>query len=71
MHVKISTDVDNFVGDAISTRYDLFDVASAARQVFGVDAALAVAFSALDARLDGRDCDFRFWASVFHELSDK
>lgn len=69
MQIRVSTNVDNGLGDAISTHYDAFDMASAACKLFGANAALAVAFSALDARLDGRDSDFRFWTSVFHTLT--
>lgn len=69
MQFRTSTNVANCLGDAISTHHDAFDMASAACKLFGADAALAVAFSALDARLDGRDSDFRFWTSVFHTLT--
>jgi hypothetical protein len=58
-------------GDTMSAQYDVLDVAAIARKVFGADATLAVAFSAVDARLDGRDGDFRFWTSVFRTLSDE
>lgn len=69
MRFRTSPNLANCLGDAISTRYDAFDMASAACEIFGADAALAVAFSAVDARLDGRDSDFQFWTSVFHTLT--
>lgn len=69
MQFRTSANDANGLGNAISTHHDAFDVACAACKIFGADAALAVAFSALDARLDGRDSDFRFWTSVFHTLT--
>ncbi|MUZ76266.1 hypothetical protein GOZ90_26985 [Agrobacterium vitis] len=57
-------------GDDILTSCYEADATAVARKIFGPDAALAVAYSAIDARLDGRDGDFRFWAGVFRSLTD-
>ena len=39
------------------------------RGLFGEQAATAVAFCALDARLDGDAEEFRFWTAVFKKLT--
>ncbi len=57
-------------GGDILTSCDVADATAIARMIFGTDAALAVAFSAIDARLDGRNRDFLFWARVFRSLTD-
>ncbi|NTF10788.1 hypothetical protein G6L37_32965 [Agrobacterium rubi] len=69
MDMKRNEEFAPLIGGGIPPRVDACDVATAARKIFGADAALAVAFSAIDARLDGRDSDFRFWTSVFHTLT--
>ncbi|KEY54206.1 hypothetical protein EN41_20160 [Agrobacterium tumefaciens] len=65
-----STGIAHSAGDDILTSCDEADATAIARVIFGTDAALAVAFSAIDARLDGRDRDFLFWARVFRSLAD-
>ncbi|TZG32303.1 hypothetical protein [Agrobacterium sp. B1(2019)] len=70
MHSLKSAGVAGSAGDDILTFCDEADATAVARMIFGTDAALAVAFSAIDARLDGRDGDFLFWARVFRSLTD-
>ncbi|WP_245460220.1 MULTISPECIES: hypothetical protein [unclassified Mesorhizobium] len=43
--------------------------ANAARAVYGSHAATAAAHCALTAHFDGRNGDYRFWCTVFHELA--
>jgi hypothetical protein len=43
----------------------------AAIEVYGLDAATAVAHCALTAHFDGRRSDCRFWCQVFRELGGK
>lgn len=71
MSIRDSADIANCVGEVLLTRYDALDVGSSACRLFGADAALAVAFIAIDARLDGRGGDFKFWTSVFRTLTDE
>ncbi|MGX5829256.1 hypothetical protein ACWGS8_17585 [Mesorhizobium sp. 43Arga] len=42
----------------------------AAMDVYGVDAATAVAHCALTAHYDGREADYRFWREVFRQLKE-
>lgn len=70
MHSLKSAGIADSAGGDILTYCDEADVTAVARLTFGADAALAVAFSALDARLDGRDRDFLFWAKVFWALTE-
>lgn len=41
---------------------------NAVAKVFGKDAALVAAWSALEAKFDGREEDCRMWAAVFRKL---
>ncbi|CAN7729675.1 hypothetical protein IB277_36085 [Ensifer sp. ENS07] len=41
---------------------------NAVTKVFGDDARLVAAWSALEAKFDGREEDCRLWAAVFHQL---
>lgn len=47
------------------------EIAATALEMFGANAGLAVAFSAIDARLAGRDGDFHFWTRVFNLLTEE
>ncbi|WP_246674419.1 hypothetical protein [Mesorhizobium sp. B2-2-2] len=40
-------------------------------ELYGQDAATAVAWCALDANLAGRTADYRFWCQVFRSLTDR
>lgn len=63
-----SAGIADSAGDDILTSCDEADATAIARMIFGTDAALAVAFSAIDARLDGRNRDFLFGPEFFGRL---
>ncbi|AYG62168.1 hypothetical protein QD460_31165 [Rhizobium jaguaris] len=59
-----------YLGDNISNWFDGEPAAAAlaAQVVYGPDAALAVAWCALSAKIDGRVSDGHFWFAVFNLL---
>ena len=41
----------------------------AAVELYGSDAATAIAWCALEARFAGREADYQFWCGVFREMT--
>ncbi|WP_246678496.1 hypothetical protein [Mesorhizobium sp. B2-1-5] len=52
----------------LSDTADLIAAASAARELYGPDAATAVVYCAMEAHFAGRTADFHFWFDVFRDL---
>ncbi|ESY48095.1 MULTISPECIES: hypothetical protein [unclassified Mesorhizobium] len=58
----------NFATKKIADLVDQDQAAQAAVELYGLEAATAVAHCALEAHFDGRPDDYRFCCDVFHQL---
>ncbi|WP_214477511.1 hypothetical protein [Mesorhizobium sp. dw_380] len=60
---------DNGAALRLSDFADPSDAVNAAIELYGAEAKTAVAYCAMEAHLAGRPVEFRFWCSVFRDLT--
>ena len=60
---------DNGAALRLSDFVDPSDAVNAAIELYGPEAQTAAAYCAMEAHFAGRPADFRFWCSVFRDLT--